>query len=405
MSWLELQEVAKRYRVRPNGPMSVHSLLLQGWTRRTERWALKNISLSVARGEVLGVVGANGSGKSTLLRLVAGVSRPTLGRVFLAGKASGLLTIGEGFDPLLTAEENVITGGVLAGLTRREAQQRLPQVAAFAELESHMDQPLRTYSDGMRLRLAFATSVSTDPELLLIDEILSVGDVAFQEKCFERLEQLSHAGVTLLVASHDLPAVRRLCGRVLWLAGGRTQGLGDADRVVDLYEEAAHATGFGDSGEPGHLRPGSREIEIVAVRLRDRKGGITQEVAAGDPLTIEFDFFVHTSVTEAIFSVGIHHVAKGIHCLDVNTSDDEHHMALLSSTGTATLDLERVDLADGEYQVDVGVYEKTWMHTYDYVWEAARLVVTGSGTMSGVVSPPRKWSMPASGDSSATVPP
>ena len=187
---IEVRDVAKRYR-RPPGdvPRRLRYLHLRG--RQEQTWALRGVSLEVATGETVGLVGGNGSGKSTLLRIISGITRPTTGSARTSGQVRGLLTLGDTTELLMSGEENTITAGIVAELTRQQAEARWARIAAFAELEEHMDQPLRTYSDGMRTRLAFAVAVNIDPSILLIDEILAVGDLRFQERCLSRIEELS----------------------------------------------------------------------------------------------------------------------------------------------------------------------------------------------------------------------
>lgn len=392
MRLIEAHGVAKRYRRTASGlPRSLRNLGRRGPS--TVHWALHDVSFTVGPGEAVGLIGANGSGKSTLLRLAAGLTRPTRGTITVRGRANGLVSLGEGLDPLLTAEENALTGAILAGLTRRQALQRMDAVAAFAELEEYMDQPLRTFSDGMRLRLAFATALAVDPEVLLVDEALAVGDLRFQQKCLDRLEELRAAGVALMLASHDLNAVRQLCERAVWLAGGEQRAIGHADEVLDRYENAVHEGFMAAPHTNGAgLRLGSREVEVTGVRLLNSGGMATSRITAGGPLFVEIDYVAHHPVADAIFGVSVHSEDGGIRCLDLSTAGDGHRVGPLDGGGTVALQLDRVDLAGGRYHVDVGVYEAGWSRPYDYLWQALPLEVAGVGT-SGVLGPPRRWRM------------
>lgn len=210
---------------------------LRDWHRGEPRWALRGVSAAVEKGSSLGLIGTNGSGKSTLLRLLAGVTEPTRGQVWLRSRPTSLLMLGEGFHPMLSGEENAMSGLILAGFSRKEARRRLEAVAAFAELEDRLDQPLRTFSDGMRTRLAFGVAMQVEPEILLIDEILAVGDLAFQAKCFTRLQSLKEQGVTMVLATHDLEQMRTMCERALWLESGITVASGESGLVADRYTQ------------------------------------------------------------------------------------------------------------------------------------------------------------------------
>jgi lipopolysaccharide transport system ATP-binding protein len=225
-------------RYHPHRPTTVQEALAQGWSRlrSVERfWALKDVSFQVDAGATLGIVGANGSGKSTLLRLIGGVGRADSGRVEVFGRLGALLDLSVGFHSELTGRENAIMAGILGGLTRRQVLQRLDAIVDFAELEPFIDNPVRTYSTGMQMRLAFATAAHTDPEILLLDEVLSVGDLAFQRKCLDRMAQFKAAGCTILLVSHDASAVAEMCEDAIWLDTGRLVAAGRAADVVARY--------------------------------------------------------------------------------------------------------------------------------------------------------------------------
>ena len=388
MNVIELHEVGKRYRMSTTGmPRSIRHLERE---QRVERWALKDVSLEVQKGETLGLAGQNGSGKSTLLRIVAGLTRASRGDVRVTAEVSGLLTIGESFHPLLSGEENALTAAILAGLGRREAKATLAAIAAFAELEDHMDKPLRTYSDGMRLRLAFATSINVDPRLMLIDEILAVGDLRFQDKCFERLRELQADGVTIVLASHNMAQIRRLCTRAVWLSAGSIRLVGEALEVCDAYEGAMTAGMTPRELPTGGTRYGSGEIEITGVRLLDRHGVETHGVRAKGALSIEIDYIAKSPVDDPIFGVSARSL-DGTVCLDFNTLSDGHLLGRINGAGTIKLHFDRIDLAPGSYRLDVGSYRADWGAAYDYLWQAYPLDVVTEGT-SVVVESPHKWS-------------
>jgi lipopolysaccharide transport system ATP-binding protein len=198
-------------------------------------WALRDVSFEIGPGRMVGVIGHNGAGKSTLLRLVGGVGRPDAGRIAVHGRLGALLDLGSGFHNDLTGRENVLIGGVICGLTRAEVARRFDEIVSFAELEDFIDSPLRTYSTGMVLRLAFAVAAHIDPEILLIDEVLRVGDLAFQEKCLARIRQFKSSGCTILLVSHDTDIMGQLCDEVLWLRSGRLAAYGPAEPITRDY--------------------------------------------------------------------------------------------------------------------------------------------------------------------------
>jgi lipopolysaccharide transport system ATP-binding protein len=225
-------------------PWTLHETLAHGLRRRQPLdrfWALRDVTFRVAPGRVVGVIGSNGSGKSTLLRLIGGVGRADAGYIEVNQHIGALLDLGIGFHPDLTGRENVFVNGVISGLTRREVAQQVDSIVAFAELESFIDNPIRTYSTGMQMRLGFAIAIHARPELLLIDEILSVGDHAFQRKCLDRLAQFKNQGCTILVVSHETGQIRDFCDEVIWMDRGRLVLHGHPDVVVDQYITAADA--------------------------------------------------------------------------------------------------------------------------------------------------------------------
>jgi len=250
-----VEDVSKHYRLSNLRPrdlktalLDLPSLLLNGRGRHSF-WALRDCSFVVERGECVGLIGPNGSGKSTLLRIIAQISQPTNGRVVTNGRLAAMLELGAGFHPQLTGRENAVLNAVLMGLSRSEAEQIMPEVIAFAEIGDFIDQPMRTYSSGMYVRLGFAVAVHVRPEILLVDEVLAVGDAEFQSKCFDQMQRLRHEGVTLVVASHDLPSIQRFANRVILLEHGRIAAQGEPAPV--LHEYLARVFGEAEVASPG----------------------------------------------------------------------------------------------------------------------------------------------------------
>jgi len=237
-----VQDLGKRFkRYHKDRPFTLQEAVVTGFGRLQPVdwfWALREISFSVPRGEVMGVIGANGAGKSTLLGLIGGIGRPEEGRLEVNGRIGGLLELGAGFHPDLTGRENVIVNGIICGLTRREIDQRFAEIVAFAELEAAINDPLRTYSTGMRMRLGFSIAAHTEPDILLVDEVLAVGDIAFQQKCLDRIRQFQKRGCTIVIVSHNTSQVREFCDRVIWLQAGRIQACDGPGLVVSEYELA-----------------------------------------------------------------------------------------------------------------------------------------------------------------------
>lgn len=370
-------------------------------------WALRDVSFEVFPGEMLGIVGANGAGKSTILRLLGGVGRPTTGTMRTHGRIGALLELAGGFQGDLSGRENAVLAAVVAGLLRNEAMDRLPEIIRFAELEGFIDSPVRTYSTGMAMRLAFAVAVHTDPEIMLVDEVLSVGDLAFQAKCTERISALQEAGCAIVFVSHWMDQVRELCDRALWLHRGQVIACDSAEAVAASYEQEMHAEtlrrtpGFstpnandGNELRVGESRFGSLEMEITCVNLRP-----AGTLVAGTALEVEIRYNAENTMIGPVFGVSISR-PDGTVCFDSNTEVSRVALDIAAGTGGLRLIVDRVDLVPGDYFVDVGVFASDWSHAYDYHWHVYRLTVTGGNHHKGILAPPCHWLLanPASGE-------
>jgi len=258
------------------GRLTLPRLRLPGrGSEARELWALRHVSFQVAPGTILGIVGSNGAGKSTLLKIIARVTRPTEGRVVGRGRVVSLLELGAGFNPDFSARDNILMNAAMHGISRREVLDRMDEIIQFAEVESFLDQPLRHYSSGMYLRLAFSVAINMQPDILLADEILAVGDIAFQERCLARVAEEGSRGLTVLFVSHDLSALSRICDRILWLDKGIVAGAGDPDDIIAQYQEAALRGSAKASGAMGAVelgRQGNVVAEIASVRLLNAAG-------------------------------------------------------------------------------------------------------------------------------------
>jgi lipopolysaccharide transport system ATP-binding protein len=236
---IQVENVSKRYWLRGRAPVTFQQSLgqIMGVLKAREPfWALKNVAFNIQAGEQVGMIGANGAGKSTLLRLICGLGKPTSGKTVINGRIAALLELGVGFHPYLSGRENLLVSAVVSGLSRREAAQRLDEIVDFAEIEHFIDQPLRTYSSGMQMRLAFSVAIHVDPDVLIIDEALAVGDSHFQQKCLERIEHFRQAGKTLLIVSHDMEMINKFTNRSLWLERGILMADGPSSIISSAYE-------------------------------------------------------------------------------------------------------------------------------------------------------------------------
>ncbi|MGQ9926640.1 MAG: ABC transporter ATP-binding protein [Chloroflexaceae bacterium] len=344
----------------------------------TAFWALRDVSFQVEEGQSLGLVGHNGAGKSTALKLITRILEPTSGNVRTRGRIAALLELGSGFHPDLSGRENLYLYGSLMGLSRREMEQRLPEIIAFADIGEFLDTEIKHYSSGMYTRLAFAAATAVDPDILITDEVLAVGDEAFQRKCMERIYDFRRAGKTIIFVSHALEAVRSLCDVAVWLDHGEQRAYGPAGEVIDAYladvnrkeqerlaaeqDRARASSGTDLSDSP--FRRGSREIEITGVQLLDADGRERSVFQTDAALTIRITYLAHAPVRQPVFGIGIYH-QSGLWLSGPNTGFDEFSIDQVSGTGVVDYTIPRLPLLAGRYDVSVAVVDATQMHIYD----------------------------------------
>ena len=373
---------------------TLKSVLLGAGRRRAAEdgvVALDGVSFAVAPGETLGVVGANGSGKSTLLKLLAGIVRPTRGSVAVEGRLAALLELGAGFHPEISGRGNIEITALLLGLTKREIAARFDAIVAFAGVEEFLDAPLRTYSSGMAVRLGFAIAAHSDPDVLLVDEVLAVGDEAFAHRALEKFSEFERAGKTLVFVSHDLNLVVERCRRALWLANGRLAADGPSGEVVARYRERVAA----EEGErragaegPGR-RVGSGVATIERVRLLDASGRAVGVVPSGAPAAVEIVARAAEALTDFVFGVEIATVA-GDTVFGTNTALEGFRPDRFAGEARVALEIPALDLAPGLYALDAAVHARDGA-PYDYRRDVLRFEVSPRRPGAGVWSPERRW--------------
>jgi len=297
MRAIVVEDLGKKYRLR-EGAASYGTLRdalgarLSGQPAPTvsEFWALRDLSFTVGDGEVLGIVGRNGAGKSTLLKMLTRITRPTTGSVVTRGRVGALLEVGTGFHGELTGRENVYLNGALLGMSRRDVTRRFDEIVAFSGVERFLDTPVKRYSSGMYLRLAFAIAAHVEPDIVIVDEVLAVGDAEFQQRCLGKMSEFEHEGRTVLFVSHDLGTLGRLCSRALWLEGGRRREDGPAGAVIEHYLEETGARHTWDPIALGHHDGGA--VVLTSVQLTDGAGGVVSAPRRDEPLGIELELEV-----------------------------------------------------------------------------------------------------------------
>jgi ABC-type polysaccharide/polyol phosphate transport system ATPase subunit len=364
--------------------------------------ALRDISFVVDRGEAFGIVGRNGSGKSTMLKIISGILKPTSGTVSVRGRIAALIELGAGFHPEITGRENVYINGIMLGLTRREIDARFDRIVEFAGIGEFLDQPVKTYSSGMYVRLGFAVAVHVDPDILLIDEVLSVGDEEFSQKCIAKIQEMKYRGVTLIFVTHQLEQVRNLCDRALWLDHGEAAAIGDPTRVVDGYLQQVSGVRQAPSPvdepkvevakseeAPEEERWGSGEVILRRVALTDDKGRELVALGAGTPVTVEMDVEVRAPQTDFVFGIGIYH-ADGTCVYGTNTDLEGLAPQKLDANGRVRFVMPSLDLVAGGYRVDAAVHTRNG-RAFDYRRGCIRFVVGSRVHDTGVYRPKHAW--------------
>jgi ABC-type polysaccharide/polyol phosphate transport system ATPase subunit len=409
MNAIEVEHATKVYRRFSHKRQfaTLKSALLRGSLIRDLRpdetfTAVRDVSFTVPAGRTLGVIGRNGSGKSTMLKLVAGITKPTTGSVRVNGRVSALIELGAGFHPEISGRENVFINGIMLGLSKRDVAKRFDEIVDFAELRDFIDAPVKTYSSGMYMRLGFAVAIHVDPDVLLVDEVLAVGDEGFTHKCLDKFAEFKRRGKTILLVTHALGMVERFCDEALWLDAGANQGIGDPKRMVDAYitavehsEEAQLAATDArvqeqtvpvspdepaaavlpdhpvESGSaPANMflaaegRWGSREVEITDVALSTGDGERAHVFHSGDRLDIRLRVHAPLPIEDFVIGVGLFN-AEGVCCYGTNTNIEEYTSELLHGDADVTITIASLDLVEGTYKVDVAVH-KLDGYPYDY---------------------------------------
>jgi ABC-type polysaccharide/polyol phosphate transport system ATPase subunit len=390
--------------------------------------ALRGVSFTVPKGSTYGVIGRNGSGKSTLLKCVAGITRPNEGRVSVDGRISALIELGAGFHPEISGRENVFINGIMLGLSKREIQRRFDEIVEFAELKDFIDAPVKTYSSGMYMRLGFAVAINVDPDVLLIDEVLAVGDQSFTVKCLDKFAEFRRRNRTILLVTHSLDLVEKFCDQALWLDKGQTLAEGEPRRVVAAYlldvgkteeaelarTEAARIATVRDSEKPSGAaamaanqpsdvvttpadmfqategRWGSREVEITDVTLHGENGDATHLFQSGDAMEVRLKTRAHQPLKDFVFGVGMFN-ADGICCYGTNTSIEELKPSEITGEGEIRFRIESLDLVEGTYKIDVAAHRLDG-YPYDYHRLLYTFRVKSRTKDVGIYRPRHRWS-------------
>ena len=379
MSAIVIDDVSKQFRLQKDRAHSIKEL----FTRRgrsaevNEFWALRDVSLEIPEGSMYALVGHNGSGKSTLLRCIAGIYRPTSGAVHVEGRISTLLELGAGFHPDLTGRENVYMNATILGMSRKQVDAAFDDIVGFAGVEEFIDSPVKIYSSGMYIRLGFSVAVHVNPEILIVDEVIAVGDAQFQRKCFDHLYALRKKGVTIVVVTHGLDTVESMCDGAAWLDHGVLQKTGTGPEIAAAYMEkvnagerrqrdeqqakaSAHAAASGADVDDARIE----DVRIDRVTFVDADGKDTSVGVHRSPLTIRIGFDAVRPVTSPVFGIALHS-ASGVHVTGTNTKIDGIATGTIHGTGHVDFRVDSLQLTPGDYELTVAVSDEFQQHDFD----------------------------------------
>ena len=402
MPAIQVEGLSKAYRIYARPKDRVKEYLVRGLKCHQEFWALRDVAFQAPVGSTFGLIGDNGSGKSTLLQLLAGTLTPTLGTVRVQGRISAILELGAGFNPEFTGRENVFMCGAIMGIGQQEMTERFEEVLSFAEIGDFIDRPVRMYSTGMYLRLAFAVATTVDPEVLILDEALAVGDQYFQKRCIDRIEAFRKAGKTIVFCSHNTYQVRMICDQVIWLRDGRVAMIGETLRVVAEYESYLRDRIGETESAPTVYKPAARDlgpnpapwISNVSTVV-DGEAVSRHELHTGDDLAIAVSYEVPRPPTTVHVAVRIFR-NDGIECYGIGTHVDG--VTLPPASGRMTITFPNLQLLAGEYYVSVYLLDETGLHPYEELGKGCSFWVSQSFVALGMCKLNHEWRVESSGN-------
>lgn len=408
---IEVKNINKKFRIYLDKGYSLKDkILFWGRNKHEDRWVLKGISFEVKKGEAIGLIGENGCGKSTTLKLLTRIMYPDSGTIEIRGRVSSLLELGAGFHPDMTGRENIYTNAAIFGLTRKEIDSRLNDIITFSELEQFIDNPVRTYSSGMYMRLAFSVAINVDADVLLIDEILAVGDINFQTKCFEKLKEIKANGTTIVIVSHTLDQIEQICEKSYWLEEGIIAEEGipkyvhesylntmEKHRIDRIHEEKIIKHEFVEKNEkadekdeeelpdfcgPKSVRMGNKDIIFTDVCLMNSANIVTTVFNTGGYFKVKMNYSTKIINSEANFGIGIFR-DDGIHCYGTNVVIEGDTFIKANNQGEVIIEIPSLDLLPGKYTLDVAIHSKDGV-LFDDIRNIAAFQVTSNKRDVGV---------------------
>ena len=402
---IEVKDVTKSFKVYlDKGSQLKERLLFRKRSRYEERKVLRGISFSVKKGEAIGLIGHNGCGKSTTLKLLTRIMYPDSGSIKMQGRVSSLIELGAGFHPDMSGRENIYTNAAIFGLNKKEIDSRIQSIIDFSELKDFIDNPVRTYSSGMYMRLAFSVAINVDADILLIDEILAVGDANFQAKCFNKLKEIKAQGTTIVIVSHSLGQIEQICDRSIWIHDGLIKAEGPpkeidleyldymSRKIQDRNKKSEEAA---DTEEPAENKDGKRwgsgEARIKRIRSFASDGTEQSVFRVGEDIRLTVDYTVKKPVQDAVIGFGIFDM-NGVQCYGTNTRIDKLPEMTLTKDGTAEITVKNVQLLSGEYMIDIAIEQGEGIPV-DYYRQAYKIQMLSAYGDAGIARVDHTWNL------------
>ena len=397
---INVRDVKKKFRVyRDRGNTLRDRFLTAGRGKYQEHWVLKGISFQVKRGEAIGLIGENGCGKSTTLKMLTKILYPDEGSIEMKGRVSSLIELGAGFHPDLSGRENIYTNASIFGLGRKEIDRRLEEIIAFSELAEFIDDPVRTYSSGMYMRLAFAVAINVDADILLIDEILAVGDAAFQAKCFRKLQEIKARGTTIVIVSHAMSQLELICDRSIWIADGLIRMEGKPRDVHPKYMEwmsrknqqaGTETEETAEKDSEGNLkRWGSGEARMTDVKVTGADGTEQAEFSPRDPFTVHIRYEAQRKLDDVVIGIAIYR-SDGTMIYGTNTLIDTAAPVTLQEAGTIDLKVDGLPAANGSYSIDLALHRPDGFN-YDFWRDICTIRIADRVQTPGEIALTHEW--------------
>ncbi|MGW0023590.1 ABC transporter ATP-binding protein [Rhodococcus sp. NPDC003383] len=386
-----VDDVSKKFRIYHERNQSLKSAVMRRrLSVHEDFWALKNVSLEVPASSTFALVGDNGSGKSTLLKCLAKILYPNSGKITAHGRMAALLEVGSGFHPELSGRENIYLNASILGMTRKEVERKFDEIVAFSGVEEFIDQPVKNYSSGMYVRLGFSVAINVDPEVLLVDEVLAVGDAAFQEKCAEKFAQFRREGRTVVVVSHSLGQLRNMSDHAAWLEHGQLKEVGPADVVIEKYHDSTRNDIY---VAEGHVHWGSGQVRVETVEVLDEsKNKFVGSIPPGAQVTFRLHYKATERIERPVFGFSLE-TKEGIVLWAGNTRDEHFVMDEISGSGTVDFTVPALPLAAAEFSLSASISDATMQHVFDHVRAVASISVAreGHGDTGGYVAMGGTW--------------